>query len=127
MATYLNGQSGSVSIASTVLPVESWTSNITCEALDVTTTGSAGWMQFIAGIKGGEVQVKTFWDSSAVPTGTVGVTPGASVSLTLTIGSSGKTITGTALVTSIDHENAAKGVVNFNFSAKFTGTITLPS
>lgn len=128
MATYINGQSGKVSVGATDIDVESWQANAQAEALDTTTTGSNGWEENITGIKSIEGSFKTFWDTAAVPTAaTPGLTPGASATLKLYVGNSNKFLTGTGRITKVTPENPAKGVVGFSVDFKGTGSWTFPS
>lgn len=125
MATYLNGQGGSLVYNSVTFCVESWTLTVKCEPLDVTTTCSGGWEEFIAGIKGGEGTGKAYFDSATIQVTTI--KPGTSATMVLPVGSSVHQWTFTALITQIDNENPCKGVVPFNFNYKITGAITYPT
>lgn len=125
--TYINGFSGTLTLAAATLDIESWTLTVTGEAVDTTNTGDGGWESNITGAKAWEVSCKTFWDSAAVPTGAAGFTPGTSGTLTLNVGSSGKTYTGSARITQISIENPVKGVVGFSVTLKGNGALTFAS
>jgi predicted secreted protein len=125
--TYVNGFGGNAQFAAFVLVVESWSLNISTEALDVTTTGSAGWEQNIAGTSNAEGSCKTFFDTTSSPTGAAGLIPGTAGTLTLNIGSSGKAFVLPVRITQVGTENPTKGVVTFNLSFKSNGVVTFAS
>ena len=127
MATFLNGFSGQIQLASGTLQVTDWTLNVNAEAVDTTNTGDAGWESNILGAKSFDGSFKTFWDSSAVPTGAPGFTAGARGTLTLNVGNSGKSYVGTAQLTQVVVENPVKGAVAFNCTFKGSGAITYAS
>lgn len=129
MATYINGFGGTITFGGTPasLPVESWTLNINAEAIDTTNTADAGWESNILGCKSWDGSLKTFWDTAAVPTGAAGFTPGNRATITLPVGSSGKSYTGTCQLTKIGTENPVKGVVGFSIDFKGSGALTYPT
>lgn len=128
MASYVNGQGGTMTIGSATLPVDTWTINVTAEALDTTTTADSGWANFIVGIKGADITAKTWFDTSTVPTGaTPNIVNGASATFVLPIAGSAHQFSCTAIITQISVENAAKGAVTFSLNAKATGVVTLPT
>jgi hypothetical protein len=129
MATYINGQGGSVIVGSTTLPVTSWSGSASAELLDVTTTGSNGWMERILGIKDFSGNLKVPFDTASVPfSSPLSLKPGTSVTLKLQIGTSGTMYyTIPALIEKADVENDAKAVVTLSVDFKSTGAITFPS
>lgn len=129
MATYVNGFGGSITFGASpaTLAVESWSLNINAEALDTTNTADSGWESNILGAKSWDGSLKTFWDSSAVPTGTAGFLPGTRATITLPVSGTGKDYTGTCQLTKVGTENAAKGVVTFTVDFKGTGALTYPT
>lgn len=124
---YLNGFSGNIQFASATLQVTEWTLNMNGEAVDTTNTGDSGWESNILGAKSWDGTAKSFWDGSAVPTGTPGLTPGARGTVTLTAGSSGKTYTGTAQLTQCAIGNPVKGAISFDITFKGSGALTMAS
>jgi predicted secreted protein len=125
--TYVNGFGGSISMQTTTLDVDTWSLNVTGEALDTTNTGDVGWETNILGAKAFEGSVKTYWDSAAVPTGAADFTAGKRATLNLPVSATGKTYTGTAQITSVAIENPTKGVVTFQFNFKGSGVLTYAS
>lgn len=125
--SYVNGFGGSITFASTVLDVESWSLNVMGEALDTTNTGDAGWETNILGAKSFEGSAKTFWDSAAVPTGVAGFVAGARGTFVFPVGNSGKSYTGNLQITQLTVENPVKGVVAFNFNFKGTAALQYAS
>jgi predicted secreted protein len=101
--------------------------NVTGEAVDTTNTGDAGWESNILGAKAFEGSCKTFWDSAASPTGAPGFVAGARGTITLSVGGSGKSYTGTVQITQITVENPVKGAVAFSFNFKGSGALTYAS
>ena len=125
--TYINGFGGSITFASASLDVESWSLNVSGEAVDTTNTGDAGWESNILGAKSFEGSCKTFWDSVAVPTGAAGFTAGARGTINLSVGNSGKSYSGTVQITQVTIENPVKGAVAFSFNFKGSGPLAYAS
>jgi Asp-tRNA(Asn)/Glu-tRNA(Gln) amidotransferase A subunit family amidase len=127
--TFINGFSGTVLCGAFVLDVTEWSADVEVEILDTTNTGDLGWQSNINGCKKATGSCKTFWDTATVPTGSSGgaITNGASVTLTLNIGSSGRSIVVPARVGKITVSNPVKGVVPFEFSYESNGVVTLPT
>lgn len=123
--TYISGFGGSVTFNSTTLDVESWSAAVSAEALDTTNTGDAGWESNITGVKKLEGSFKTFWDSATDPY--VTFTAGASSTMTLPFGNSGKSFSFTARLTKVSSENAAKGVCTFECDFISNGAVTMPT
>lgn len=126
---YLVGQGGKVTVGTTDYDVESWSVNVSNEAQDITTTGSNGWMENLAGINKIEASVKAFWDAADKPTdvGGLNIRPGVSAAVKLYVGNSTKFFSFEALITKINVEHAAKSVVPFSFDCVGTGALTYPS
>jgi predicted secreted protein len=127
MSSFINGFGGSINFNSQDLVVESWSLTVNGEAVDTTNTGDSGWESNILGAKSWEGSCKTYWDSSAIPTGAAGFLPGARATISLSVGSSGKIYTGFCQITQITVENPVKGVVGFNFNFKGSGALTFAS
>ncbi len=125
--TYVNGFGGSITFAAANLDVESWSLNVTGEALDTTNTGDAGWESNILGAKAFDGSCKAFWDSAATPTGAADFIAGARATITLPVGGTGKNYTGTVQITKVGIENPVKGVVTFDFDFKGSGILTYAS
>lgn len=127
MATYINGYSGKIQLGANNLDITDWTLNVNADLPETTNTADAGWQSFILGAKGFEGSFKTFWDSSAVPTGAAGFVAGATGTLTLLVGNTGKSYVGTVFLTQVSIENAPKAAVAFNVTFRGTGSLTYAS
>lgn len=127
--TYINGFSGTVLCGAHSLDVTEWNCDVEVEILDTTNTGDLGWQSNINGCKKATGTVKTFWDTAAVPTGAANanIQNGTTVTLTLNIGASARTIIVPARVGKITVNNPVKGVVPFEFTFESTGVVTLPT
>jgi hypothetical protein len=125
--TFVNGFGGNVQLGSTNLDIDTWSLNVNGEAVDTTNTGDAGWESNILGAKSFDGNFKTYWDSAAIPTGAAGYTAGARATLTLNVGSTGKTYVGTAQLTKVTIENPVKGVVGFSCDFKGSSSLTYAS
>jgi hypothetical protein len=127
--TFINGFSGTVLCAAYALDITEWSCDVEVEILDTTNTGDLGWQTNINGCKKATGSVKTFWDTAAVPTGAANanIQNGTSVTLTLNIGNSGRSIIVPARVGKITVSNPVKGVVPFEFTYESTGVCTLPT
>jgi predicted secreted protein len=125
--SFLNGFSGNIQLGANNLDVTDWTLNVNAEAVDTTNTGDAGWESNILGAKNFDGSFKTFWDSTAVPTGAAGFTAGARGTLTLNVGNSGKSYVGTVQLTQVVIENPVKGAIAFNVTFKGSGALTYAS
>lgn len=124
-SSFINGFGGSISFATHTMVVESWSLTIKADALETTHTGSAGWEEFILGAKGWEGSCKANLDIGNTPT--VNFAAGLTGTLLLPLGGQVSNYTGSALITQVAVENAAKGVVTYNISFKGNGALTLPT
>lgn len=118
--TALAGKSGSVSGAgaNSATEITGWSVNVQSDALEATSTASAGYREFINGLIGA--------------TGTftcIGVKPTVSTvntnSISLLTASGGTTISGLCIITSVDYASEVAGVVTFTANFTFTGPITV--
>jgi hypothetical protein len=132
---FINGFEGVVLCGAFSLDVTEWDGDIETEILDTTNTSgydpvsARGWQSNINGVSKMSGSVKTYFDIGSVPFGVGGcnVRNGTSVTLTLTIGSSGKVIICPARVGKVTVNNPVKAVVPFEFTYESNGIITLPS
>lgn len=132
--TFWNGFSGTVLVGAFTLDITEWSGDVETEVLDTTNTsnydsGTAlGWQSNINGVSKMSGSVKTYFDSLNIPTGaTAGIKNGASVTLTLNIGGTGKTIICPARISKISVGNNVKQVISFEFSYESNGVVTLPT
>jgi hypothetical protein len=133
--TFVNGFQGTVLCGSFALDVTEWDGDIETEILDTTNTSgydnttARGWQTNIDGVSKMTGSVKTYFDTGAVPTGPSGcnIRNGTSVTLTLNISGTGKSIVCPARVGKITINNPVKGVVPFEFTFESNGVVTLPS
>lgn len=123
--TSFNGQSGVVIFASTTYSVTEWNAKQMVEVLDTTTVQSSGWQNNINGIKSLEGSFEMPADSAAIQTTTISA--GSTGTFVLTLGATGKTLTGSGRVKDIAFKNPAKGVVTFTANFVSYGVWTLAS
>lgn len=114
MSDALSGKLGSVDIGGAVSEARNWEIELTSEALDATTYGSSGWLEFIAGLSGGS---GTFESLNAR------ITVGLKAAATFAI-PSGPSIAGSIIITGYTPSAPVDGVVTYTYAFTFTGVIT---
>lgn len=127
--TYISGQGGSIQVATTTYPVESWSIKLSNELEDVTTTASNGWAQWLATINQGEITISLFFDGTTPQVGAFA--PGAYLaSVTLHVGTmpggSGAALSYSMamIVQDATLENPAKNAVKLTITGKAQGAVT---
>ncbi len=125
---YINGRGGNVTFGGFTFSVVEWSLKVDNGLIDVTNTGSGTFGQFIAGINTGTVSMKAFWDTANSYTGTGNLKPGETGTATLLIGSSGQSVTVTAIVImSVNLVNSPTAGVQYDIEAKLTAVPVYPS
>ena len=116
----VHGKSGSITFTNLTLGVKSWGLSYDGDVAEITDFGDAGVKAYIAGGTG--------WTATATGNHDVGNTaaPGDSASLTLTV-TSGKTYSGTAIMTGLAVAENHDGVVEATYAFQGTGALTPPS
>ena len=123
---YINGFGGSIVFGTGTLAVDldvdSWSLNITAEAVSTTNTGDAGWDSNILGAMAFEGTAKAYWDSADIPT--TSIKAGDRGDITLNVGDSGHDYSGEVQITSVAIENPVKGAVGFSLNFTGSGPLT---
>lgn len=117
------GQGGSFTYNTVVFPVIEWSITINNDTIDVTSTDSNSWKEFIAGVSGADITLKGWWGkSAAVPPTTLA--PGASAAFIGTVGGSAHTFGGNMIIKSLAITNAAVNGIEFTASGNANGAVT---
>ena len=116
----VHGKDGSITFTNLTAGVKSWSVSYDGDVVEVTDFADAGVKAYIAGGSG--------WTATATGNHDVGNTaaPGDTADLTLTV-TSGKTYTGSAIMTSLTVNAPHDGVVDDTYSFQGTGALTPPS
>lgn len=123
----LSGRSGSITLGGTVWHVTNWEAEVMAEALETTDSSSGSYREYIQGLVSGTVSADFNLITSQTPHSVAGWRRGATSSVTLTMGDSAKTITGSLIVERIRYRNDTRGLVAGSVSGRFTGSITEPT
>ena len=115
----VSGKDGSVAGQTGASEIKEWNADLTFAALDATSMASAGFMEFIGGLKGGTGSFTA-----------IGTKPIVEEVATLTLktdggGTPSSTIAGKAIITSVGNSSVVDGVVTYSADFTFTGTITV--
>jgi len=116
----MNGQDGSVTFNSGVILVTNWDGDDETPDLDTTNTGSGGFEENIAGVSKATANT-TF----PLPSTGVSLTTGTSAELSLQLGDSDLTFSGTFRLKTVKYSNPAKGVVTATASWVSNGSYTV--
>jgi hypothetical protein len=115
--TAISGHDGSISGPSGMGEVTQWKCELTVKELDATSMGSAGYEEYIEGLKGASV--------SATCQGVSLPTRGLSAITLKTKSSGGITISGSVLISKVGIADPVDGKVTYDIDGKFTGSITI--
>jgi len=110
----ISGKDGSVSSDGSVAEVKGWSAVLTARTLDATSFDSAGWEEYVVGLKGGTFEFNSLTDQIAV--GDVAA---------LQLNTSATTISGAAKIEEGPVECEVDGIVMFRYRGKFSGVITI--
>ncbi len=99
--------------------IKDWNIILNIDILDATSMASAGWREFIFGLKGGTGRF------TCVGTRPDPQTTAAAAAATFTQSTGGGSISGSILLGPVEVNSAADGVVTYTASFTFTGAITL--
>ena len=124
--TRLNG--GKATFGAVDLDVTSWSLSLKNRLCETTSSASSGLATWQAGVSEGDGTFECLWDSTAIPDTDTGLTRGASGTLKLYAGDSGKFYSATVLVESLNVKvnNLGGDVVKADVGFKISGTLTLP-
>jgi len=115
--TAISGHDGSVTGPSGLAEVINWKVDITVKELDATSMASAGYEEFIEGLKGAS------FNGSCQ--GAVLPTRGLSTVTLKTKSSGGISVSGSALIGKVGITDPVDGKVTYDFDGKFTGSIAI--
>lgn len=125
MAT-LHGKNASVTIGGTVVCATNWSVNFVSDLADATTTCSAGFRDYVAGLKGATVNVDFVYDGTNHPDAGsfAGVEPGATINLKILETAGGTTLfhAPTFIVDNITVNGPVGDIMTFSLSGSATGT-----
>ena len=115
--TAIAGFSGSITGPTGFVEVTQWKLTLTTAALDATSMASAGFEEFITGLKGAK--------GTATCQGTVIPVQGLSAGTLKTASTGGATISGSILIHEVGIGVPVEGKVTYDVSFNFTGSITV--
>lgn len=114
----VRGCGGSLTYTNLTAGVKQWTLDYQQEVLDVTDFADNCAKAFMAGFTSWTATATANWDAAN------SAKPGDSASLTLTV-TSGKTYSGTAIVTGLSVNTDVNGVVEATYSFQGTGALSI--
>lgn len=115
--TAISGHNGSVAGPAGCSEVIEWKADITVKELDATSMASAGWEEYIEGLKGASF--------SGSCQGVTIPARGLSAVTLKTASSGGSTISGSALISKVGVTDPVDGKVTYSFDGKFTGSVAV--
>jgi hypothetical protein len=115
--TAISGHDGSITGPSGMSEVINWKADITIRELEATSMASAGWEEFIEGLKGASF--------SGSCQGTTLPTRGLSAITLKTKSTGGITLTGSAIIGKVGITDPVDGKVTYDFDGKFTGSVAI--
>lgn len=131
---FITGAGGSIMVGATTLCVVEWSIKLDAPTVDTTNTcdliAGIAYNSFINAPISVTGSVKSYFDSANNPFTTPLVTLGATVTLVLNVGLSGKSWTIPARISTINQVNNVKNVVTYDLEWQFNpaqGTIGYPS
>lgn len=113
--TAIAGFDGSLTGPTGLVEVKNWKLDVTTEALDATSMSSGGYKEFVEGLKGAS--------GSFTSQGTAIPARGLSAMTLKTKSTGGATITGSAIVNSVSVGDPVDGLVTYDGSFVFTGSV----
>lgn len=116
----VKGCSGSLTFTNLTAGVKAWTLDYQQEVLETTDFADSCARTYMAGFTGWTATATANWDAANT------AKPGDSATLTLTV-TSGKTYSGTALVTGLAVNTNVQGIVEATYTFQGTGALTPPS
>ena len=123
----ISGRGGTLTLNSVIWHATQWSADITAEALETTDSSSASYREYIEGLVSGTVSADFNLVTTALPHSNAGWRRGATSAVSLQIGDSAKTLTGSILVTQVSYRNDVRGMASGSVRGNFTGTITEPT
>ena len=114
------GKEGSMTYSGITVAIRNWTLDWTGDALETTDFASAGWREYMGGLKEWKATAEGFEDS----TNTADVLDSATLTLTVT---SGVAYSGTALIVGKSPGTSVEGLAMVTYTFTGTGALTPPS
>ncbi len=121
----ITGMGGNITVSAADYPVSKWSLAVKDDVQDVVDTGSAGWEEYIAGVKSADLTFSAFWGSAVATLSNV-FAIGTNVTATLKLGSGGQTASGVFIISDFTITNDAKTPITFECTAKSEGVISVP-
>ena len=115
--TSISGHDGSITGPNGFAEVINWKADITVKELEATSMASAGWEEFIEGLKGASF--------SGSCQGTTLPTRGLSAVTLKTKSTGGITLSGSVLISKAGITAPVDGKVTYDFDGKYTGSFTI--
>lgn len=115
--TAISGHDGSFTGPTGVVEITQWKVDLSVAELDATNMSSAGWMEYIEGLKGAS--------GSATTQGTAVPARGLSAATLKTKSTGGASITGSVLVRRVSVNNPVNGKVTYDLDFIFTGSVAV--
>lgn len=115
--TAISGHDGSVTGPSGCTEVTQWKCDVTVKELDATSMASAGYEEFITGLKGAKV--------SGSCQGTVLPSQGLTALTLKTKSTGGITLSGSALLSRVSINDPVDNKITYDFDGSFTGSIAI--
>ncbi len=116
------GMGGNIIIATTTIPVATWTIAAKNDVQDVTSTNDAGWQDVIAGVSSADLTFTAYWGKPAALLSTT-CAIGTTVTFTGTYGTTTAATNGTFIISDFTIKNDAKTPITFECSAKSKGIV----
>lgn len=118
---FFSGRTGSVSIGGTSQPLNQWSLDYKCDAIETTNFSSNGYAEHVYGIRSADISASGPYD------GTAGSQPGVgdSVAFVLTTATGGPSFTIPAVLTSVKIDVDTKDVAKVAYTATSTGEFTI--
>lgn len=126
MSAALSGVLGIVKVGAVDCDVQGWSADMEVETFDSTTTADAGWCDTTAAAKKITGSFDFFYNVTKKPTGSLGLSPGATPALILQA-TTGETFTGTGLITKLSVKSKVKEGFTVTASFENKGPWTYPA
>jgi hypothetical protein len=124
---FVRGNGGQALFGANTLKVITWQGSFRNRLAETTNSGTNGLATWFPTVSEGDGSMECLLDDTELPDTDFGMTRGASGTLRLDLGNSGKFYTGTALIEDLVMKvNNVQDVVKFDVRFKYSGTLTLP-
>lgn len=124
---FVRGNGGTLIFSSNTFKVISWNLSLRNRLAETTNSATSGLATWFATVSEADGSAECLLDDTELPDTDFGMTRGASATLRLDLGNSGKFYTGTALIEDLVLKvNNIQDVVKYDVRFKYSGTLTLP-